>query len=135
MANNFMLNISEDFDMESMANEITEMYQGKGYAVRTLKMRNGFKITVEKGVGGINMLLGLGRGITATCTVNGKSKDMLNVNFSDGDWMGKIIGLVAGLFLCMIPFITAIIGILRQTNLQKDFANDIQMSVCNGDDN
>jgi len=135
MANNFMLNVSENFDVETMVNEITEMYQGKGYTVRVLKMKNGVKITVEKGVGGINMLLGLGQGITANCTVSGKNKDMLSVNLSDGDWTGKIVGLVAGLFLCFVPFITAIIGILKQTSLQKDFANDIQMVICNADEN
>ena len=130
MANNFMVNISESFDINEMANQIVEMYQSKGFNVRALKMKNGVKITVEKGVGGINTLLGLGQGITATCTIYGKDKDTLSVNFSDGDWMGKIVGLVAGWFLCFVPAITAVIGILRQTGLQKDFANDIQMVAC-----
>ena len=129
-----MLNISENFDLESAVSEIAEMYQGKGYTVRVLKMKNGSKITVEKGVGGINMLLGLGQGITATCMVNGKNKDMLSVNFSDGDWMGKIIGFATGWILCFIPIITAIIGVLRQTGLQKDLANDIQSIVCSMDE-
>ena len=130
MANNFMVNVSENFDIEVLANEISEMYKGKGYNVRVLKMKNGAKITVEKGVGGINMLLGMGEGITATCSLHGKDKDNLSVTLSDGDWTGKIIGIVAGWFLCLIPLITAVIGILRQTNLQKDLTNDIQMIAC-----
>lgn len=129
MANNFMVNISEGFDLEGMASTVAQAYQAKGFNVRTLKMKNGVKITVEKGVGGINMLLGLGQGISATCMLQGKEKDMLSVNFSDGDWTGKIIGLVAGWFLCMVPFVTAIIGSIKQMSLPKDLANEIQMIV------
>lgn len=129
MANNFMVNVSKNFDLDSMTTKITEMYQAKGFSVRTFKMKNGIKITVEKGVGGINMLLGMGQGITATCMLSGKEKDTLSVNLSNGDWMGKIIAIVAGFFLCFVPIVTGVVGIVRQTNLQKDIENDLQMAI------
>ena len=129
MSKNLMFNVSEAFDLEAFSDQITQMYQAKGYNVRTLKMKGGVKITVEKGVGGINTLLGLGRAITVTCNIHGKDKDTFSANFSDGDWTGKIIGLVAGWFLCFVPFVTAIVGIVKQLGLEKDMQNDIQMTV------
>lgn len=129
MAKSFMLNVSENFNLETFAEEFVENYQGKGYNVRKMKMKNGVKLTVEKGVGGINTLLGMGQGITATCTIHGKEKDSLSVNLSDGDWMGKIIGLAVGWLLCLIPFITSIVGIIRQTSLEKSVSDDIQMLI------
>lgn len=128
-----MINISESFDIEAFAEKITELYQGTGYSVRTLKMKNGVKITVEKSVGGINMLLGMGQGITATCTLHGKEKDTISVNFSDGDWTGKIVGLIVGWFLCWIPCVTAIIGIVKQTGLEKKLKSDIEMALSDSE--
>ncbi len=124
---NFQVNVSEGFDVERFAEEISQQYQAKGFQVRTLKMKNSVKIVFDKNSGGINNLLGLGQGITATCNLMGKDKDMLSVSFSDGDWTGKIVGLAVGWFLCMIPFITAIVGVFRQCALPKDISNDMQM--------
>ena len=127
MANNFMVNVSEDFDIMAMADEIAERYQGKGFNVRTLKMKKGVKIIFEKNCGGINMLLGMGLGITANCMISGREGDILNVTFSDGDWTGKIVGCIVGWFLCFIPVITAVIGIFKQLSLPSEISTDIQM--------
>ncbi len=131
MANDFTLNISEHFDLDQLADEITQQYQAKGFQVRPMKMKNSIKLVFDKKTGGINNLLGLGQGITATCAIQGKNQDMLSVTFSDGDWTGKIVGLVVGWCLCFIPFITAIIGILKQISLPKDISNDMQMIIAN----
>lgn len=131
MANNFMVNVPENFDLEEFADEVAQQYQAKGFQVNTLKMKNSVKLVFDKKCGGINMLLGLGQGISATCSFVGKQNDTLSVNFSDGDWTGKIIGLVAGWFLCLVPFITAIIGSVRQMSLPKDISNDMQTTLSN----
>jgi len=130
MANNFTVNISEKFNLQEMTTRILETYQSKGFNVRYFKRKSGVKITIEKGVGGINTLLGLGQGITITCSIFGKEKDTLSINFSDGDWMGTLIGCIAGWFLCFVPVITAVIGIIKQLNFQKECSNDIQMIAC-----
>lgn len=52
------------------------------------------------------MLLGLGQGITVNISLN---QNLLSVNYADGDWIGKIIGLAVGWILCFVPFITAVI--------------------------
>ena len=61
----------------------------------------------KKNCDGINLLMGLGKGITASCSLQNNT---LVVNYLEGDWIGKIIGLAVGWILCFIPFITAIIG-------------------------
>ncbi len=126
MANTFMLNVPEGFDIIRMGERLRETYQAKGFTVTMANLNNCVRITFDKGCGGINMLLGLGKGITATCSVQGNS---LIVNYSDGDWTGKIVGLVVGWILCLIPFITAIIGCIGQSQLPKDISNDIMMIV------
>ena len=129
MANNFMVNVPENFDVLDMANEVAQRYQSQGFKVNVLKMKNGAKITFDKNCGGINTILGMGLGISATCMLTGKEHDTLNVTFSDGDWTGKIVGCVVGLFLCFIPVITAVIGICKQSSLPNQISNDIQMIV------
>ena len=52
---------------------------------------------------------------------------VLTINFSDGDWTGKIIGLCVGWFICFVPFITAIIGCVKQSQLPKKIGNDAMM--------
>lgn len=126
MANTLMLNVPQGFDITAMGERLRETYQAKGFNVNLMTMNNCVKLQFDKNCGGINMLLGLGKGITATCTAQG---DSLIVNYSDGDWTGKIIGLCVGWFLCFIPFITAIVGCVGQNSLPKDINNDITMIV------
>jgi len=130
MANNFSVNVEPDFNLDAFVEEMTERYQGKGFKVRVLKMKKGVKLVFDKNCGGINMILGMGQGISATCTISGKENDTLNVNFSDGDWTGKIIGCIVGWFVCFVPVITAVIGICKQLSLPGEISDDIQSIVC-----
>ena len=79
--------------------------------------------------GGANYLFGLGQGITATLTVQ---KQTLMVTYSDAEWTGKIIGIAVGWFLCLIPFITGIIGAVRQSKLPDTITADIQCLISSG---
>ena len=117
MADSLTINVSENFDLNFMAQKIKESFQTKGFIVTTASLSpNSVRIVFDKGCGGINMLLGMGQGITADCTVNG---NCLTVNYVDGDWTGKIVGLIVGWFLCWIPCLTALIGCINQSGLPK----------------
>ncbi len=133
MANDFTLNIAENFNLERFTEEVMQLYQGQGFQVRSLQMKNSIKLVFDKKCGGINYLLGLGQGITANCSIQGKNNDILSVRFTDGDWIGKIVGCAVGWCFCLIPFITAIIGIFRQLSLPKNISNDMQMIISNMD--
>lgn len=123
MAETIMVPISESFNMKEFVDKFSKTYQAKGFKVMPTLMNNSATITLDKGVGGINMLLGLGLGITVTCM---QADRALNVSFSNEEWTGKIIGLAVGWFLCMVPFITAIIGLINQIQLPKNIGNDIR---------
>ena len=127
MANTFMANIPENFDLDLFTDSLCQQYQAKGFNVSAVKMKNSVKLKFDKGCGGINMLLGLGQGITANVMIMGNGT--LSVTYGEGDWIGKIIGLTVGWCLCMIPVVTAAIGAFRQLGLPDQISNEIQMLV------
>lgn len=126
MASTLMVNVSQNFSMDIFAQKLADTYRAKGFTVTVANMNGSSIITFDKGTGGINMILGLGEGIKATCSLMGNT---LTINYSDGDWTGKIIGLVVGWILCLIPFITAIVGCVKQSSLPKSINNDATMIV------
>ncbi len=128
MANSVMLKVNPAFDLEAFSNQLADTYRAKGFAVNVAAFNGSSIITFDKNTGGINMLLGMGEGIKSTCTLN---NDSLIINFSDGDWTGKIIGLAVGWFLCLVPFITAIVGCVKQSSLPKSIANDATVLAAN----
>ena len=109
-----------------MGERLRDTYQSKGFRVNLMTMKNGVRIKFDKNCGGINMLLGLGKGITAVCTKQG---DSLVVNYSDGDWVGKIVGLAVGWLMCLIPFITALVGLFGQFSLPKEINDEIMVII------
>lgn len=121
MPDTVFINVPPNFNLHMFAGQLAEKYRMEGFTVTVADFNNTVVITFDKNTGGINMLLGLGEGIKATCMV---ANGVLSINFSDGDWTGKIIGLVVGWFICLIPFITAIIGCVKQSQLPKSIGND-----------
>lgn len=125
MADTLTLNVSDNFDLNVMVSKLRDNLQVQGYAISITTMApNTSRITLDKGCGGVNMLLGLGQGITVNISLN---QNLLSVNYADGDWIGKIIGLAVGWILCFVPFITAVIGSYNQLNLPKKINNEISM--------
>lgn len=128
MASTLMINVSQNFSMDIFTQKLADTYRAKGFNIAVANMNGSSIITFDKGVGGINMLLGLGQGIKATCALMGNT---LTINYSDGDWTGKIIGLVIGWFLCLIPAITAIVGCVKQSSLPKNINTDATAIISN----
>lgn len=137
MANNIVLNVQSTFNMETFSKKLADTYVAKGYTVSVANMNNSSVITFEKGVGGVNYFFGMDEGIKATIT---KNENGLIINFSDAAWIGKIIAFIAticlficGLFfcplilLCLVPLITGVIGVIKQTSLPKSIGNDATM--------
>lgn len=121
MADSVMFNVGPNFDFNVFADRIAQTYSAQGFAVSVADVNGSKIVKFDKNTGGINTLLGLGLGITATFSLyNG----VLQINFSDGDWTGKIIGLAIGWLICLIPFVTAIIGTVNQLDLPKKIGKD-----------
>lgn len=123
-----MFNVSDNFSLGVFAQKLAEVYQQKGFTVQVANLGNSVTLVFDKNTGGINMILGLGLGITANCTVNSGA---LVINYTNANWIGKIIGLVVGWILCFIPFICAIIGSVKQMNLPKEIGNDAMVIASN----
>lgn len=126
MADSLMVNVPENFNLDAMTQQLAEMYRAKGFTVNVANLNNSTMIEFDKGVGGINMLLGLDLGIKATFSVNNNT---LMVNYSNTAWTGKIIGICIGWFVCLVPFITAIVGAVKQSKFPKEISNDITMLI------
>lgn len=124
MAETFMLNVSENFNLYAVTQQLADMYRAKGFTVNIVNFNNSVILEFDKGVGGINMILGMDLGIKATFTVTGNT---LMVNYSDAAWTGKIIGFCIGWFVCFVPLITAIIGTINQSKLPKEINSAITM--------
>ena len=128
MANNLMLNVNNDFDVNKLAEELAKFYKSGGFKTTVVRLNdNTCIVELDKGTGGINMLLGMGLGIK----VNISAKNgLLNVSYSDAEWTGKIVGFAVGLFICIIPVITAAIGTFKQLNFPTEINNNITRLVC-----
>lgn len=127
MADNLVLNVDKELDVNHLAEELAETYRGQGFTVTVLKLKDdSCSLVFDKATGGINNLLGMGLGIKATMILK---NGILNVTYSDADWTGKIIGLTAGWFVCLIPGITAAIGALKQMKLPQEISTNITALV------
>lgn len=129
MANNFMANVPEGFDLADFADQVAAKYQMQGFTANVIKMKKSVKLKLSKNCGGINTITGMGQAITADMTLSGKESDTLTVSFSDGDWTSKIIACSVGWVLCLIPGILGIVGIVHQLNLPKELESDMQMMI------
>ena len=125
MADVLTINVPMNFDLRNMTERLTNSFVAQGFTVTVSPIApNSVKVRLEKSCGGINLLFGLGEGITANCTLNGT---MLYVNYTEGDWTGKIIGFAVGWIICWVPFMTAIIGTVKQCGLSKKVSAEITM--------
>ncbi len=125
MADVLKLNVPMNFNLNNMTERLKNSFVAQGFTVTVIPIApNSVKVKLEKNCGGINLLLGLGQGITANCTMNG---DILYVNYTDGDWTGKIVGFAIGWIVCWVPFMTAIIGTVKQCGLSQKVSSEITM--------
>ncbi len=87
------------------------------------------EIIVTKDREGIkNTILGLGVECRVAITV---SNDMLTLSINS-EWTNKIIALVIGWFLCWIPIITGIVGLVNQSSLPEKIFTAFNLASNSG---
>lgn len=123
-----VFNVGPNFNLTTFSEQLAGLYRTKGFMVNVAYFNGNSVITFEKDVGGINYLLGLGEGIKATVSQNGNA---VMINYSDGDWTGKIVGFAVGWILCFIPLITALIGTVKQLSLNDKITGDAMIIASN----
>ncbi len=102
-------------DLNALINFISQNLSIQGYAVQSQMMSpESATLVVTKDREGFKNILGLGLECRVTLTKVGDTQLSVNI---DSEWTNKIIAGAVGWFLCFIPFITAIIGAINQSNL------------------
>lgn len=129
MADSRIIPIAPGFDMQAMVAQLTQMYQAKGFTVSVMGFGGGVSMDFRKDDDGIKKYVGMALGVKANITLNGGA---LMVDFTDAEWTGKIVGLAVGWFLCLVPFIIALVGCFKQSEFPKTIANDIAMIAGGG---
>ncbi len=86
------------------------------------------EVIITKDREGFKNFLGLGLESRVAITATG---DMLNLSITD-EWVNKIIALVVGWFLCWVPIITGIIGIINQAGLSEKINTAFSLALNSG---
>lgn len=116
MADNIMLNVQEGFDLKKLTEQLADMYRAKGFTVNASSLNDSEVLIFDKGIGGINMLLGMDLGIKATFSVQNNT---LVVTLSEAAWTGKIIGLSVGCLFVLFRFLQPHTELLSKASFQK----------------
>lgn len=124
MAQPVFVNVPENFSMDVFAKNLANACATKGYLVQISMVGNAATLTISKDMDGLNKWLGLGESIVVNCTV---ADNRLTLLFMNEEWTNKIVALIVGWFCCLIPFITGIVGAVRQLNLPKNLGADAIM--------
>ncbi len=126
MADQLSVHVSEEFSLADMVEKMAEDWRKNGYTVTVTELGNSMSMKFEKDTGGLNFVMGMSVGVTATLNCSGGT---LNVTYSNVAWDGKIIAFVIGWFICFIPIVTAIIGTVNQLDLPKKISSDVMARV------
>lgn len=122
MSNNLMFNVGSDFDLDSFAGNFLNIYHARGLVEKYQQIKGGHIIDINQGNEGFYKYIGLGANIRLSLVL---IDDVLHINLSDADWTGKIVAYIISPFLCGIPTITCIMGIVKQLNLPAKIKDDL----------
>lgn len=109
--------ISESFVMSDLVEYVRSRFAVQGYIVIINTIGNSVQITLQKNIGGIHMVTGLGEQITTSLSVKDNQLTFFSSNQS---WNDKVIAGVVGWFCCGVTLITGAIGLFKQIQLPND---------------
>lgn len=123
-----MIPVSANFNMDAFCEKLVDEYRAMGYNVVPSMSTNGQmrQITIEKDDEGIKNFLGLG--IQETVTFN-YSNGSLVATYEDGSQTMRFIALAVGWFLCLIPFITGLVGFSNHSSFLKKLQTSVMMNA------
>ena len=123
-----MLPVAPGIDLNMILNGACQNLQAQGFEVIPMLMSNeNATLTVKKDRDGIKDIVGLGLECRCTLVMNGNT---LNVSI-DHEWTNKIIAIAIGWFICMVPFITGIVGAVGQNSLPEKISNALLAAAGN----
>ncbi|MBP3938383.1 MAG: hypothetical protein IK955_03155 [Clostridia bacterium] len=128
MSTSKMLSVAPGVGINSIVNGACYNLNAQGYnCVPSIMGPTSAMIVVQKDRDGFKNFMGMGVECRVTLTLNG---NMLNLNI-ESEWTNKVIAMVVGWFLCLIPFITGIVGAVNQNGLPGKIETAVMMSTNN----
>ncbi len=123
-----ILSVAPGADINGIVNGACYNLSAQGYnCLPSVMGPTSAMIVVQKDRDGFKNILGMGLECRVTLTINGNT---LNLNI-ESEWTNKIIAMVVGWFLCLIPFITGIVGAVGQNGMPGHIETAIMMAVNN----
>lgn len=123
MSANRIIPINPGTDLNVIINQASQNLTTQGFTVQAhLLNQSSASMTVSKDRDGFKSFIGLG--IECRVNIALMNAGQLSVTI-DSEWTNKIIALVIGWFLCLIPFITGIVGCINQSGLPEKIFNAI----------
>ncbi|MBQ8606404.1 MAG: hypothetical protein IJ408_06660 [Clostridia bacterium] len=131
MASPVSFNVNPTFDLDAFVKKLADSLAASGYSVKAVKLADMYSIDVEKDLGGINTILGLGEGIKANVVQNGNT---VTISYLNEEWTSKIIAIalgwvLSGTVIFLVTLITGIVGLVKQLDLPKKISNEA-MSIA-----
>ena len=128
MAKSTTVVLQPGYNMQAIVKMAEQQFVSQGYEVNSAVMGpQSATITILKDRDGIKNIAGLGVECKATLTVMGENTMMVNV---ESEWGNKILALALGWWLCLIPFITGLIGCSNQSGLPNKVISTIQAAAA-----
>lgn len=132
MAKTTMIPMKGASGIANVTNAAAEALKAQGYDCTPVILNDTLaNMTVKVDRDGIKNIIGLGLECKVTLTL---MNDTLNVSVED-EWSNKIIAIALGWFVCLIPFITGIVGCINQSGLSKKIFDAIQMAAASQQNN
>lgn len=124
MATSKSIPIGQNFDINVVVSQISQIYQTRGYEVSVYPVGAGVTVEFSKNNSVFYNIIGMMEGIKMSLVlVDG----ILTINFTEEKWADKIIAFVIGFACCWITWITGGIGIYNQIQLSNNIANDVAL--------
>lgn len=99
--------------------------QGFGTNIQMVNPHAGM-LTITKDREGFSNIIGLGLECRANFSVINSNQLTVNI---DSEWTNKIIAIAVGWFVCLVPFITGIVGTINQISLPDKIYNAVNMAL------
>lgn len=116
MSTNRMVAMGAGANLADVVNNACQNLTAQGYKVQSqvLSPANAIVTVSKDRDDGFKNFLGLGLEVKVNLTVMNGTQLSMN---AESEWTNKIIAIVVGWFLCLVPFITGIVGAINQSSL------------------
>lgn len=132
MAKTTIVPLKSGTGIAGVTNAAAEALRAQGFECTPIILNDTLaNLNVKIDRDGIKNIIGLGLESKVTLTL---MNDSLNVSVED-EWSNKIIAIALGWFVCLVPFITGIVGCVNQSGLSKKIFDAIQLAAASQQDN